>query len=352
MPTTEIASQPNIRHLDLKALTKWFKEKGEPTFRAKQVDEWLWKKAAHTFDDMSNIPKSTREALKADFVLHEVKIEQSQISKDGTIKNAFKLYDNKQVEGVLIPQGKRITACISSQVGCSLDCRFCATARLKRERNLEEDEIFDEVVLIQKQAMEKYQTPLTNVVLMGMGEPLLNYGNVIRAMARVSSPDGLNFSAQRITLSTSGITKMIKKLGDDEVKFNLAVSLHAATDAKRSQIMPINESNPLSELADALRYFYNKTQSVVTYEYIVFKDFNDSPEDALALAKFCGIVPCKVNLIEYNPIDGGIYKQTDPEKLKSFIKLLEHRGIIVNVRRSRGKDIDAACGQLANKIMN
>lgn len=359
MNTHTPAPLSNIRHLDLKAITKWFNEKGEPAFRAKQVHEWLWKKSAHSFDDMSNLPKSTREALKESFVLHAVKIDQVQVSKDGTIKNAFHLYDGKMVEGVLIPQGKRMTACISSQVGCSLDCKFCATARLKRERNLEADEIYDEVVLLQKQAMEKYQTPLTNVVLMGMGEPLLNYGNVLKAMEKVSSPEGLNFSAQRITLSTAGIAKMIIKLGDDKVKFNLALSLHAATDEKRSKIMPINETNSLDALAEALKYFYSKTESKVTYEYIVFKDFNDSPDDAIALAKFCEIVPCKVNLIEYNPIapkppkgvkEELVFEQTSPERLKSFIKLLEHRGIIVNVRRSRGKDIDAACGQLANKL--
>lgn len=344
------AASKNIRHLELNDITAWFNRRGEPSFRAKQVHEWLWKKAAHSFDDMSNLPKATREALKNDFVINSFESVISQISTDGTIKNAFHLYDNKRVEGVLIPADKRMTACISSQVGCSLECKFCATGKLKRERNLGADEIYDEVVYIQKQTLEKYNTPLTNIVFMGMGEPLLNYSNVMEAIHKITSPEGLNFAAQRITVSTAGVAKMIKKLGDDEVKFNLALSLHAPTDEKRSKIMPINDTNNLETVAEALKYFYNKTKTKVTYEYIVFKDFNDSVQDAYKLAEFCKIVPCKVNLIEYNPIDGGEFKQTNPERLASFIKLLRNRGIIVNVRHSRGKDIDAACGQLANKL--
>ncbi len=340
----------NIRNLELTEISSWFKQRGEPTFRARQVYEWLWKKSALSFDDMSNLPKPTREALKTDFSIHRFENVISQISKDGTIKNAFHLYDDRRVEGVLIPAEKRMTACISSQVGCSLECKFCATGRLKRERNLGADEIYDEVVFIQKQTLEKYNTPLTNIVFMGMGEPLLNYSNVLEAIDKITSPEGLNFSAQRITLSTAGVAKMIKKLGDDNVKFNLALSLHAATDEKRSKIMPINDSNKLEEVAEALKYFYSKTQTKVTYEYIVFKDFNDSVQDAYKLAEFCKVVPCKVNLIEYNPIDNGEFKQANPERLAAFVKLLRSRGIIVNTRRSRGKDIDAACGQLANKL--
>ncbi len=350
MTETETREPENIRKLKLSEITRWFKVKGEPSFRAQQVFDWLWSKSAHSFDDMSNIPKSTREALKKDFYIHDFGKVVSQISSDGTIKNAFHLFDNKQVEGVLIPAEKRMTACISSQVGCSLECKFCATGRMKRERNLGADEIYDEVVFIQKQALEKYNTPLTNIVFMGMGEPLLNYNAVMDAIKKITSPEGLNFAAQRITVSTAGVAKMIKKLGDDNVKFNLALSLHAATDEKRSKIMPINDSNKLEEVADALKYFYSKTGTKITYEYIVFKDFNDSMGDAYKLAAFCKIVPCKVNLIEYNPIDKGEFQQTSPERMSSFVKLLRSKGIIVNTRRSRGKDIDAACGQLANKL--
>jgi 23S rRNA (adenine2503-C2)-methyltransferase len=341
----------NIRHLDVSEIKTFFQERGEPAFRATQVYEWLWKKSAHSFDEMTNIPKASREALKEGFVIDGAVLDSTQESNDGTIKNAFKLYDGNRVEGVLIPMDKRMTACVSSQVGCSLDCKFCATGRLKRERNLNADEIYDEVVFIQKQAMEKYNTPLTNIVYMGMGEPLLNYANVLGSIEKITSPEGLNLSPSRITLSTAGVAKMIKKLGDDNVKFNLALSLHAANDEKRSKIMPINDTNPLGEVAEALKYFYKKTGTRVTYEYIVFKDFNDSPEDVSQLATFCKIVPSKVNLIEYNPIEKGDYLQTSPDRLRMFVKFLKSRGIIVNVRHSRGKDIDAACGQLANKLL-
>lgn len=351
MTPTDKHSPKNIRHLQLDEIKAFFADRGEPAFRATQVYEWLWKKSAHSFDEMSNLSKSVREALKENFVIGGITTELSQLSKDGTIKNAFKLHDGKQVEGVLIPAKKRMTACISSQVGCSLECKFCATGRLKRERNLDADEIYDEVVFIQKQALEKYNTPLTNIVLMGMGEPLLNYSNVLEAINKITSPEGLNMASQRITLSTAGVAKMIKKLGDDEVKFNLALSLHAATNEKRSQIMPINDTNPLEEVAEALRYFYKKTKNRITYEYIVFQDFNDTPEDVYHLAEYCKVVPSKVNLIEYNPIEKGEFKQTVPERLGMFVKYLKSRNVIVNVRRSRGKDIDAACGQLANKVV-
>jgi 23S rRNA (adenine2503-C2)-methyltransferase len=242
-----------------------------------------------------------------------------------------------------------MTACISSQVGCSLTCAFCATGKLKRLRNLNADEIYDQVVLVKQLSETKYQQPLTNIVYMGMGEPLLNYAETIRSVDRITSPNGLGMSPSRITVSTAGIAKMIMKLGDDEVKFNLALSLHAANDEKRNKIMTINESNSLDNLEEALNYFYHKTGSRVTFEYIVFKDFNDGIQDAKELADFCKKTTAKVNIIEYNPIENGEFKQTTPERLEAFTNYLESRGIIVNVRRSRGKDIDAACGQLVNK---
>lgn len=344
-----LTNKKDIRSLSLEELKTVFIENGDKAFRAKQVYEWLWKKSAHTFDEMTNLSKTTRELLNTHFIINAVTVDALQISRDRTIKNAFKLYDNNIVEGVLIPSTTRMTACISSQVGCSLTCKFCATGRLERLRNLNADEIYDQVVLIKKQAEEKYKTPLTNIVYMGMGEPLLNYKNVLDSIDKITSPEGLNMSPQRITVSTAGVAKMIKKLGDDAVKFNLALSLHAATDEKRNYIMPINETNTLEALAEALKYFYEKTEMRVTYEYIAFKDFNDSLEDAKDLARFCKHIPCKVNIIEYNPIDNGEFKQTTPERLEAFAKYLESKNIIVNIRRSRGKDIDAACGQLANK---
>lgn len=342
-------SKQNIRLLSLDELKSYFTEIGEKAFRAKQVYEWLWKKSAMSFEEMTNLSKSTREVLKENFSLPAVKIKTSQTSSDKTIKNAFELADGNVVEGVLIPATDRMTACISSQVGCSLTCKFCATGRLKRLRNIGFDEIVDQVVHIKNQAEQNYNTPLTNIVYMGMGEPLLNYKGMMDSIEKITSPDGLGMSPKRITVSTAGIAKMIKKLGDDEVKFNLALSLHAANDKKRDYIMPINEQNSLEALAESLKYFYDKTGTRITFEYIVFKDFNDAIEDAAELAAFAKNLPCKINIIEYNPIEGGEFQQTTPERLDAFVKHLEGRNLVVNVRRSRGKDIDAACGQLANK---
>jgi 23S rRNA (adenine2503-C2)-methyltransferase len=344
------ATGTNIRSLSREQLVAFFTEKGEKPFRAAQVYEWLWNKSARSFDEMSNLSLRVRDLLKASFTIPCVSIENSQVSSDRTIKNVFRLYDGNRVEGVLIPAEDRMTACISSQVGCSLTCKFCATGRLDRLRNLNAEEIYDQVVLIRNQCLEAYSTPLTNIVYMGMGEPLLNYSNVLKSVEYITSPEGLNFSAKRITISTAGIAKMIKKLGDDEVKFNLALSLHAANDNKRSQIMPINEHNSLENLAEALRHFFYKTHTRVTFEYIIFDNFNDSTEDAAELARFCKVVPCKVNIIEYNPIEDREFKNASVKKTETFKRFLESKGIITNIRRSRGKDIDAACGQLANKV--
>ncbi len=342
-------TKKDIRTLSAEELSAFFVANGDKAFRAKQVYEWLWQKAAASFDEMSNLSKETRELLKEHFCLNAVATDSIQISKDRTIKNAFRLYDGNIVEGVLIPTTERMTACISSQVGCSLTCGFCATGRLERLRNLDAAEMFDQVAIIRKQAMEKYQTPLTNIVYMGMGEPLLNYKNVLDSVEMITSPKGLGMSPQRITVSTAGIAKMIHKLGDDMVKFNLALSLHAANDEKRNRIMPINEQNSLEALAEALKHFYEKTGTRITYEYIIFKDFNDDISDAMELVDFCKKVPCKVNIIEYNPIDAGEFQQATPGKVKVFTNYLESEKVIVNIRHSRGKDIDAACGQLANK---
>ena len=339
----------DIRALSESEIIALLKDKGEAGFRAKQVYEWLWKKSAHSFDDMSNLSKPLRDWLNENYIINAVTISDMQISGDRTIKCAMKLADDNVVESVLIPTKTRMTACISSQVGCSLTCKFCATGKLKRLRNLNADEIYDQVALVKNLAETKYNQALTNIVYMGMGEPLLNYAEMLRSVDRITSPNGLGMSPSRITVSTAGIAKMIMKLGDDNVKFNLALSLHAANDEKRNQIMPINETNTLDNLEEALNYFYQKTGSRVTFEYIVFKDFNDGLEDARELADFCKKTTAKVNIIEYNPIEDGDFKQTTPERLDTFTGLLERNGIIVNVRRSRGKDIDAACGQLVNK---
>lgn len=298
---------------------------------------------------MSNLSLPLRDKLSTSFFLQGLEVADMQKSSDRTIKSAFKLYDGSVVEGVLIPTTNRMTACVSSQIGCSLTCKFCATGKLKLLRNLDPGEIYDQVVAIKRQSEKHYGIPLSNIVYMGMGEPLLNYKNVLKSIEMITSPDGLGMSPQRITVSTAGIAKMIKQLADDHVKFHLALSLHAANDEKRSQIMPINESNTLESLSEALLYFYDKTGTRPTLEYILFDGFNDSLQDATELEAFARKVPVKINIIEYNPIDEGEFRKASDESLSRFTSRLESRGIIVNVRRSRGKDIDAACGQLANK---
>ena len=341
----------NIRHLSHEELVDFCTTHNYPSYRAKQVYQWLWKKSVKSFDEMRNLPSEFISFLEETFCINHAIISESQISSDKTIKAAITLYDNKHVEGVLIPSKTRITACISSQVGCSLSCKFCATGRLDRLRNLGADEMYDQVFLLNTLAQETYQKKLSNIVYMGMGEPLLNYKNVLQSINMITSEDGLAMSPKRITVSTAGIAKLIQQLGDDQVTFNLALSLHAANDHKRNYIMPINEHNSLESLQQAIKYFYEKTATRLTYEYIIFKDFNDSLSDAVELANFAKITPCKINIIEYNPIDEGEFQQAHPEKVAEFVDYLERRNLIVNIRRSRGKDIDAACGQLANKLV-
>lgn len=339
----------DIRALSKEQIRDFFVANGDKAFRGNQVYEWLWSKGAHSFDDMTNVSKSTRTMLENNFVINHIKVDTMQRSEDGTVKNAVRLHDGLVVESVLIPTNTRTTACVSSQVGCSLDCNFCATAQLKRMRNLEPGEIYDQVIAIDKESRLYYNHPLSNIVFMGMGEPLMNYNNVIKAIEMITSEEGLGMSPKRITVSTSGIPKMIKKLADDEVKFNLAVSLHSAIDEIRSRIMPFTTNFPLVELREALEYWYRKTKSKISFEYVVWKGINDNKASVDALVKFCKYVPCKVNLIEYNSIDNGEFQQASEESINAYIKALEATGIVVKVRRSRGKDIDAACGQLANK---
>jgi 23S rRNA (adenine2503-C2)-methyltransferase len=345
----EATAKRDIRKLKLDELKEFFVSHGDKAFRAQQVYEWLWMKSAKDFDQMTNLSLQTRELLKTHFTINFIQVDHMQRSADGTIKNAVTLHDGLVVESVLIPTEKRITACVSSQVGCSLACKFCATARLKRMRNLNADEIYDQVVAIKQQSELYFGRPLTNIVFMGMGEPLLNYANVMSAIEKITSQKGLNMASKRLTVSTVGLAKMIVKMADDGVKFNLAVSLHSALNHVRSSIMPINDTNTLEELGEALKYWYNKTKRKVTYEYVVWKDINDTEEHAQALLRFCKLVPCKVNLIEYNPIDDGEFQQASEKSLNMYMDLLERNGITTRIRKSRGKDIDAACGQLANK---
>jgi 23S rRNA (adenine2503-C2)-methyltransferase len=339
----------DIRLMGAGELTAELVEMGERPFRAMQIYEWLWVKSAVDFDSMTNLSKSLRSLLQEHYEIKNAVMSQAQHSEDGTVKSIFRLQDGNLVEGVLIPTETRATACISSQVGCSLSCKFCATGYMKRMRNLDAGEIYDQVVLINQQSLDLLQRPLSNIVFMGMGEPLLNYRNVIQAIDHLTSPEGLDMSPKRITVSTAGIAKMIRKLADDKVKFNLALSLHAANDAKRDTIMPINEQNNIEALVDALNYFYAQTKNRITFEYILLRGVNDTLQDARELMALCRRVPARVNIIEYNPIDQADYVKTGTSEREAFIGFLEKHRVTAKVRRSRGKDIDAACGQLANK---
>jgi len=342
-------SKTDIRLFNLGQLQAQLGKYNWPKFRAKQIYHWLWKKHVRSFEEMNNLPKDIIEGLENNFEILPIRVKDEQVSDDGTIKSAFETADKKIVEGVLIPTEKRMTACISSQIGCSLACSFCATGKLKRLRNLTDSEIVDQVVEINNQATTNYQKSLTNIVLMGMGEPLLNYSEVMKGIDMITSEDGLGMSPRRITLSTAGISKMIRKMGDDMSRINLALSLHAANDEKRSKIMAINDQNNLDELAEAMIYYYSKTKQMLTFEYIIFKDFNDSLDDARDLARFCKRVPSKVNIIEYNSTDDEQFAKSPEDRVDAFVEFLTKQKIVAKVRRSRGQDIDAACGQLANK---
>ena len=344
------AGQRNIRSLSLPDIEVYFENLGEKKFRAKQVYEWIWEKQARSIDDMTNLSKDLRNKLKEDFTLPALTVDATQYSADGTVKSRFKTHDGHLVEGVLIPTETRVTACVSSQIGCSLSCKFCATGYIDRKRNLDFDEIYDEVVLINQQSEKIHGKKLSNIVFMGMGEPLLNYKNVLKAIERITAPDGLGMSPKRITVSTAGVAKQIKQLGDAKVKFKLALSLHAANDTKRHEIMPINDTNNIQSLIEALNYFYKQTKNEITFEYILFNNFNDSLQDADELIKIYRQVPADlVNIIEYNPIDFAKFTKPSEERVQAFMDYLGKHRVNARLRRSRGKDIDAACGQLANK---
>ncbi|HVZ98586.1 MAG TPA: 23S rRNA (adenine(2503)-C(2))-methyltransferase RlmN [Chitinophagaceae bacterium] len=342
----------NIRSLSQEELIAYFEALNQKKFHAKQVWEWIWKKHAASFDDMTNLSKDIRQHLAAHFSLPAISIDTTQYSSDGTVKTRFKTADGNLVEGVLIPAEDRQTACVSSQVGCSLSCKFCATGFMERKRNLHFDEIYDEVVLLNQMAENTYGKKLSNIVFMGMGEPLLNYKNVVKAIERITANDGLGMSPRRVTVSTAGVAKMIRQLGDDGVRFNLALSLHAANDGKRNGIMPINETNNIKALIEALNYFYNKTKNDITFEYILFKGINDAAKDADDLIKIYRQVPVRlINIIEYNPIDKAAFIKPDRDATQKFMDYLAAHRVNVRLRLSRGKDIDAACGQLANKVL-
>ena len=339
----------DIRELDLNAIKTFCLDNEMKPYVSKQVYSWLWNNSCSSFDEMSNLSKKNREIFDESYCINKINEDTNEVSEDGTIKIKFKLHDGNFVEGVLIPQDTRMTACISSQVGCSLSCKFCATGTMARIRNLTAGEIYDQVIAIMNKSKEVYNLPLTNIVYMGMGEPLLNYKNVKRSIHFITSDEGLEMSYKRVTLSTSGISKMIRKLADDNVKVNLALSLHAASEEIRNNIMPIGDSNSLNDSRDSLKYYFSKTKRKITYEYVLLKDVNDRIKDADDLYKFTKHIPSKVNLIEYNPVDGLGFEKSTEKSTELFMNHLDSRRVNVGLRRSRGKDINAACGQLANK---
>lgn len=344
-----VSDKKDIRALSLEELRAFFVSQGDQAFRGQQVYQWLWQKGIHDFEGMTNLSVATRKLLETHFTINHIAIDSQQKSKDGTIKNAVRLYDDFVVESVLIPTENRTTACVSSQVGCSLDCHFCATASLKRMRNLNPDEIYDQVKNIDQQSRLYFERPLSNIVFMGMGEPLMNYNNVVAAIHKITDPKGLGMAPRRITLSTSGIPKLIQKLADEYPKFKLAVSLHSARQEVRETIMPFAQKFPLTTLMEAMQYWYQKTNNRITFEYVVWKGVNDTQADIDALVAYCKQLPSKVNLIQYNSIGDTRFKQASPEVVKQYQQALESAGIVCTVRVSRGADIDAACGQLANK---
>jgi 23S rRNA (adenine2503-C2)-methyltransferase len=339
----------DIRSISLEKLNKFVEKNNFPLYRSNQIFNWINKSSVKSFDDMTNLPKSLIDLLKENFKLNFSQISSKQISIDSTMKFAIKLHDKLVVESVLIPSGDRVTACVSSQVGCSLDCEFCATSKLSRMRNLESYEIFDQIILLNEQSIENYSLPISNIVFMGMGEPLLNYNNVVNSINLITGKEGIEISNKKITLSTSGISKMIHKMADDNVKFNLAISLHSAIESTRNEIMPFSKSFPLNQLIKSLEYWYEKTKRKVTFEYLIWKGINDDFEHINALVKICKRVPSKVNLIEYNSIDDPRFSKADELWVNNYLNILKENKVSASIRRSRGKDIQAACGQLANK---
>jgi 23S rRNA (adenine2503-C2)-methyltransferase len=341
----------NVRLLKFDELKDFLDKRDGKLLRTRRIAKNLWLNGIDNFDSMTDIPKSSIELLKQHFYIRKITLVSQQKSEDGTTKFAFRLQDDSLVEGVLIPSGKRLTACISSQAGCKFGCSFCATGKLGFKRHLDADEIYDQVAFIRKFGMDNLGMQLSNIVFMGMGEPLENYKNVMLAVHWLQNSDGFNLSPRIITISTVGLADQIIQLANEGFRGNLAVSLHSAVAKTRSQLMPVNRAYSLDELQESVKYFTKKTGNPATFEYLLLSGINDTKEAADALINYCKDYHCKVNLIEFNPNDQEIFNASKPEDRDFFFKYLAKNKVIVSVRHSKGKDIDAACGQLANKLL-
>lgn len=355
----------DVKHIstDLKALSptgleEWVLELGEPKWRARQILRWMYaKNAVDSFESMLNLPVSLRNGLAKSARMERLKVQALFTARDQTVKALMQLPSGRNVESVLIPHFEdhgnpaRLTVCVSSQVGCAMGCTFCATGKMGFHENLTCGQIVDQITYMRKIAYERFDRDISNVVYMGMGEPLLNYKALLASLAILTHPEACGLSPRRITVSTVGLARRIRDLANDAPRVNLAVSLHAPTESKRASIMPVsrNALTGLKALKPAMRYHTDTTGRPITFEYCLFRGFNDSLEDAGTLAQICHSVRAKVNLIMYNNVPGTEFERTSEEQLDEFMAHLSKRGVTVTVRRSRGADIAAACGQLANQ---
>jgi 23S rRNA (adenine2503-C2)-methyltransferase len=348
-----MSTRINLSAYNKQQLSDFCNELGLPRYRADQLFQWIHLKNAGSFGEMTNLSKTLRGELEEKAELKGVERASVSRSKDGTVKCLFRLHDEKLVEAVLIPEffddgvADRLTVCVSSQVGCVFGCSFCATGKMGLFRNLSTGEITGQVLAMNAIAEADYSKRITNIVYMGMGEPFHNYAPVVDSAEILCDPLGLNLSPRRITISTVGLTRQIRSYADEQRPWNLAVSLHAADDEKRNRIMPINETLDLKALRGALEHYHRTMRQPVTYEYLLFDNFNDSPEDARKLAGIARWIPAKINIIMYNSVEGVTLQRAREDRLDRFMAELTRQGARATVRRSRGDDIDAGCGQLA-----
>jgi len=339
---------PDLKGMLLPELQVFAQSIGEPKFRGAQLASWMFEKGVTSFDDMTNLSKQNRDQLKGVARITKIRlVKQARSRRSPTIKYLFALDDDHTIETVLIGSSRRNTLCISSQVGCAIDCRFCASGLAGLTRNLTAAEIVDQIIQVRDLAGPNRS--INNIVLMGMGEPLANYGNVLRAIRIINAPWGLGIGARRITISTSGIAPRIRKLAEEGLQFELSISLHAADDETRASIMPINKRYPLDVLIDACRHYVEKTNRLITFEYILLAGVNDRFEDARRLSSLLRNIKGKVNLIPYNPVEGLPFETPNPGRQQTFHEALQAGGVAATIRRERGRDIDAACGQLRLK---